>query len=183
MIFVISAQIKAISSDFLPFFQPSGHSFPKESRLELSTAFITAQMARDVRIQMSHQGKLSGRLIQTRRTVIFTAADTLSILNRIVEDRLRVSSPLTCLNCLSKMDKEYIGDCRKVQSELIRTHPIAGGAVGKQIKLLLFDAILHIAACAVDIFIQRLGIPFFSRDVSHNKAGILLAPADVPPWQ
>ena len=132
-------------------------------------------MARDIRIQMSHQGKLSGRLIQTRRTVIFTAAETLSILNRIVEDMLRVSSPLTCRIISSKMDKENIGDCREIQSELIRTHPPGGAAVGKQIKLLFFDAILHIAACTVDIFIQRLGIPFFSRNVRHNKAGIFLA--------
>ena len=75
---------------------------------------------------------------------------------------LRVSSPLNCRIVLQRGTKN-IGDCREGQSELIRTHPPGGAAVGKQIKLLFIDAILHIAASTVDIFIQRVGIPFFSR--------------------
>ena len=100
-------------------------------------------MARAVRIQMSHQRKLSGRLFQTRRTEIFTAADTLSI-------------------------HEYIGDCRKVQSELIQTHPTGGGAVGKQIKL-FFDAILHIAASTVDITLHCFRILSRQKSESSRK--------------
>ena len=67
------------------------------------------------------------------------------------------------------MDKKYIGDCRKIQSELIRTHPIAGGAVGKQIKLLFFDAILHIAACTVDITLHCFSILSRQKSESPRK--------------
>ena len=62
------------------------------------------------------------------------------------------------------MDKENIGDCREAQSELIQTHPTGEGTVGKQIKLLLFDAILHIAASTVGIFIPVIYLTF---NISH----------------
>ena len=96
MILVISAQFKQIPSDFLPFFSTLGAQLPQGIQMRTLNCFYYRSDGPGCPYPDVPPGKTLRRLAQTRRTVIFTAADTLSILNRIVEDRLRVSSPLTC---------------------------------------------------------------------------------------
>src|ERR1700737_2516825 len=43
---------------------------------------------------------------------------------------------------------------RKPQSELIGSHPMSAGAIGKEIQLLLFDAVFHVTPGAIKLFIQ-----------------------------
>ena len=41
----------------------------------------------------------------------------------------------------------------KPQSELIGSHPMSAGAIGKQIQLLLFDTIFHVTPGAIKLLV------------------------------
>src|SRR6516165_3818637 len=44
---------------------------------------------------------------------------------------------------------------RKPQPELIGSHPMSAGTIGKQIHLLLFDAIFHVTPSAIKLLVQE----------------------------
>ncbi len=71
---------------------------------------------------------------------------------------------------------------RKPEPQLVGSHPVGTGAIGKEIHLLLFNAILHVAAGAIKLLVQcgrfessrldRIG-PTILGQVGHDKARII----------
>ena len=53
--------------------------------------------------------------------------------------------------------QQDVGQGRPVEAQLVGPQGGTAGAVGKQGQLLLLDAVLHIAAGAIQVLIQRLG--------------------------
>src|SRR5580704_21924 len=71
---------------------------------------------------------------------------------------------------------------RKPEPQLVGSHPVGTGAIGKEIHLLLFNAILHVAAGAIKLLVQcgrfessRLDLitPSILGQVGHDKARII----------
>src|SRR5580692_5082452 len=54
--------------------------------------------------------------------------------------------------------EQHIGHGGKPQAELVGPHGGGGGAVGIEVELALFDPVLHLAACAVDLLVQVPGL-------------------------
>ena len=48
-----------------------------------------------------------------------------------------------------------MGEDRKPQSELIGSHPMSAGAIGKQIQLLLFDTVFHVTPGTIKLLVQN----------------------------
>ena len=57
-----------------------------------------------------------------------------------------------------------IGDRRKGEPQLIRAHRGGTGAIGKEHQLLLLDPIFHVAARAIEHFVERLRIEHIGRE-------------------
>ena len=53
--------------------------------------------------------------------------------------------------------QQHVREARYQQPELIRPPTVATGAVGKQIQLLLLDAVIHVPSGATDPLIQPPG--------------------------
>ena len=50
---------------------------------------------------------------------------------------------------------QHIGEGDEVQTELVGTHRVVTGAVGKQVELLFLDPVFHVASGAVEFLVQR----------------------------
>src|SRR6185436_19931406 len=70
---------------------------------------------------------------------------------------------------------EHITHRGKPQPQLVGSHGRGRGAVCKQIYLALLDAVLHLAARAVDVFIERAGIAVSRRQRGDDEARVSLA--------
>ena len=53
----------------------------------------------------------------------------------------------------AKLIHQHVSHRGKVQPQPVRTHRMHTGAVGKQSELLLLDSVLHLAPCAIQIFV------------------------------
>jgi hypothetical protein len=60
-----------------------------------------------------------------------------------------------------------MGKGRKPQSQLIGSHPMSAGAIGKQIQLLLFDAVFHVTPGAIKLLVQ----PALQAQITDKKSG------------
>ena len=67
---------------------------------------------------------------------------------------------------------EDVGDGREVETELIAAHGLRAGPIGKEIELLLFDAVLHVASGAIDGFVEVLPPCSPSVEGSDDETGI-----------
>ncbi len=67
---------------------------------------------------------------------------------------------------------ERIGRRRKQDAELIGEEVVATGAVGEEAQLLFLDAILHVAALTVDVFVKRAGV---AGEVGNDESGVRFA--------
>ncbi len=56
-----------------------------------------------------------------------------------------------------RLDQD-IGQRRQDQAELVGPPFVARGAIGEQVELLFFDAVLHLAALAVEFLVELLSI-------------------------
>ncbi len=65
-----------------------------------------------------------------------------------------------------------IGDRRKSQTELIGSHSHVGGEIGKQIQLLLFDAIFGFSTSALELLIQAAFVHVLGRQGANHKPGV-----------
>ena len=50
---------------------------------------------------------------------------------------------------------QHIGESGEPEPELVGAQAGGGGAIGKEVELLLLDPVLHLAACAVDLLIKH----------------------------
>lgn len=67
---------------------------------------------------------------------------------------------------------QHVGERSEVQPQSIGTYRRGAGAIGEQAELLLLDAVLHIAAGAVELFIQPLGRAVMPRQIGHHEARV-----------
>lgn len=65
-----------------------------------------------------------------------------------------------------------VSECTKPQPHLVGSKTATAGAVGKQIHLLLFDAVFHISASTIKIFVQLLGAILPLGEVGDNKTRV-----------
>src|SRR5688572_4789768 len=108
-----------------------------------------------------------------RRTLSRTSAPILNTFVRMVTTCAWASSvPFQPQS--SETAHQDIGNSREVEPELIGAHRLRADAIGEQMKL-LFDAVLHIAACAVEHLIKRLRWPSLGCQRSDYIARVLLA--------
>ena len=70
---------------------------------------------------------------------------------------------------------QYTGKGGEVQARLIGSLRLAAGEIGKQARLLFFDAVFHVASGTVELLVQSLGIGLTQEQVSHDKTGLGLA--------
>jgi hypothetical protein len=70
---------------------------------------------------------------------------------------------------------EHISQCSKPQPQLIGAHRGGRGAVGKQIELAFLDAVLHLAAGAIDFLVEMAGLVLGTRQGGDDKARVGLA--------
>ncbi len=64
---------------------------------------------------------------------------------------------------------QRIGQRRQQQTELVRPPQAAAGSVGKQIQLLLFNPVFHLASGTVDLFVKRLRL---AGQIGHDIARV-----------
>ena len=64
--------------------------------------------------------------------------------------------------------EQDIGHRGKPQAELIGGHGPGRGAVGKKIELALFDPVLHLAAGAIELFVEWFGRPGRGGEAGHD---------------
>jgi hypothetical protein len=67
------------------------------------------------------------------------------------------------------------GEVRLSQAELVGLHGCRRGAVGEQVELALLDPVLHLAAGAVDRFVQMPGLRLHVSEVT-TKRGLASPP-------
>ena len=93
----------------------------------------------------------------------------------------RGTGPLGAFEHLGLQDGEYqVGKTRKPQAQLVGSFEVSAGAIGKQVELLLLDAVLHVPSGTVKLLVEpprvkALGsIPFeaLRRQVGHHKTRI-----------
>lgn len=68
--------------------------------------------------------------------------------------------------------QEHVGERGKPQPQLVGAQGSRAGAVGEQVELLFLDAVLHIPAGAVDLFIQGLGRGVVLGQVGDDEARV-----------
>ena len=64
---------------------------------------------------------------------------------------------------------QSVGEAGEQQAELVGPPAVAGGAVGEELELLLLDAVLHLAAGAVEMVVE---ITALAREVGHHEARV-----------
>lgn len=65
-----------------------------------------------------------------------------------------------------------MSECTEPQAHLIGSKTATAGAVGKQIHLLLFNAVFHVPARAIKIFVKLLGAIRLTGEVGDNKTRV-----------
>src|SRR5512144_1672740 len=68
---------------------------------------------------------------------------------------------------------QHVGERREPQAKLVRRHGCGRRAVGEEIELLLLDAVLHLAAGAVDLLVEGLRVDHltFQRGDDEPRVG------------
>src|SRR5512144_2939564 len=70
---------------------------------------------------------------------------------------------------------QHVGERREPQAKLVRRHGCGRRAVGEEIELLLLDAVLHLAAGAVELLVEGLRVDHltFQRGDDEPRVGAL----------
>src|ERR1700730_12835701 len=68
-----------------------------------------------------------------------------------------------------------VGHRGEPQAQLIGAHRLGRGAVGKQVELALFDAVLHVTAGAVELLVEMPALMLIARQRGDDEAGVGLA--------
>ena len=93
----------------------------------------------------------------TRRTLMRTRAPIFSSARR-----MRAAGGLGELGVgeadAAQRAEQHIGHGGEPQPQLVGAHGGGRGAVGEQIELALLDAVLHLAAGAVDVLVEAAGV-------------------------
>ena len=76
----------------------------------------------------------------------------------------------------AKVRTQHVRRGGQEHTELIRDKPVTTGAVGEQTKLLFFDAVFHVAALAVNVFVKRA---WLADQVGDHEAGISLVAGEM----
>src|SRR5512143_1550403 len=73
---------------------------------------------------------------------------------------------------------QHVGERREPKAQLVGGHRRGGGAVGEEIELALLDPVLHVAARAIQLFVEGAGWPAIRLQRGHNEAwvGLVAAP-------
>ena len=72
---------------------------------------------------------------------------------------------------------QHIGERREPEAQLVGAHRRGAGAVGEEIELALLDPVLHVAASAIQLFVEGAGRPAVRLQRGHNEAWVGLAAA------
>src|ERR1700747_949118 len=70
---------------------------------------------------------------------------------------------------------QHIDHLGETQTQLVGAHGVSRGTVGVEIELALLDAVFHLAAGAIELFIEVASLVFLSCQRSDDKARIGLA--------
>jgi SCO1/SenC len=106
--------------------------------------------------------------ILIRRTLVRTDAPILRSLRRIVPQVALAN----CV-CLRPMRRSaHIGHRSKIKPQLIGAHGCRRGAVGEEIELALLNAVFHLSARAIELFVKTSRLAFRRREGSDYEAGI-----------
>ena len=99
------------------------------------------------------------------------AGDHRADLQEFQADRADIGvGPFRAIECQPADGLEQgIGEAREQEAKLVRPPGMTTGAIGKQIELLLLDAVLHLAACTVESVVKVLG---FGLEVGHQVARV-----------
>src|ERR1700731_5282528 len=111
-----------------------------------------------------------------RRTLVRTRAPIFKSLRRIVPQLARAN--WVCCRATRRRAQsadQYIGHRSEPQSQLVGAHRLGRGAVGEQVELAFLDAVLHVAAGAVDLLVEMTGLVCGTRQGGHDKARVGVA--------
>ena len=72
----------------------------------------------------------------------------------------------------AKRAHQDVGGGGEPQPQLVGAHGVGAGAVGEQIQLLFFDAVFHVAACAVVFFVEPLGLGVGLGQIGDDEAWV-----------
>jgi hypothetical protein len=65
-----------------------------------------------------------------------------------------------------------VGQRREPQPQLVGAKEVAGGPVGEEVELVLFDTVFHVASGAIAAFVELLGLDFVAGQVGDDETGI-----------
>ena len=101
----------------------------------------------------SCHGQADAIAILIRRTLTRTSAPNFSSFRRMVPQV--ASANCVCARADATQGAEqHVSHRGEPKAELVGLHGRGGGPVGKQVELAFFDAVLHVAARAVDLFVE-----------------------------
>ncbi len=79
---------------------------------------------------------------------------------------------------------QHVGHRGEPQAQLVGAHGGGRGAVGEEVELALLDAVLHLAAGAVDLLVEMRGLALGAAcSEVTTKRGLAFAPASTRPWR
>ena len=92
-----------------------------------------------------------------RRTLMRTRAPSLRSFSRIVP-QVASANCVCASRCGGARTEQHIGHRGEPEPQLVGAHGGGRGAVGEQVALALLDAVLHLAAGAVDLLIEEAAV-------------------------
>ena len=105
------------------------------------------------RANSSCHGQADAMAILIRRTLTRTRAPIFSSFSRMVP-QVASANWRVCQADAAQGAEQHIGHRGEPQAELVGAHGRGRGAVGEQVELALLDAVLHLAARAVDLLVE-----------------------------
>ena len=112
--------------------------------------------------------------ILMRRTLMRTRAPILSSLRRMVPQVASAKLGAGEADAAQRA-QQHIGHRGEPQAQLVGAHGGGRGAVGEQVELALLDAVLHLAAGAVDLLVEVRASQLGSAERGDDEARIGLA--------
>ena len=94
---------------------------------------------------------------RTRRTLIVTSAPILNSFSRIVPQVASANWVWANADAAQGAEQD-VGHRGEPQPQLIGAHRRRRGAVGEQVDLAFLDAVLHLAAGAIDLLVEKAAV-------------------------
>ena len=142
------------------------------ARMRATASVSSRRMAARTAARSGHaEGGGVAKTRSMRRTLMRTRAPIFSSFSRIVPQLARAN--WVCARPMRRSAHEqHIGERGKPQPQLVGPHGRGRGAVGEQIELALLDAVLHLAARAIDLLVEVPGLELLERQRGDHKAWI-----------